>query len=393
MRRYRTQTLRIGGLDIPRIAIGVAVLAMVAALWVTLVTPVGAQDEGGGRHYGHCDAYGSQENAQAALNSTSDPIVMDILDHNDDGIACDNFDFAAGQYIDDGDAVMVVVCDESNGILVEVEEWIADGSLHFPSHRATDAEIAAGACAVTAPREPADVMVCGEATGEVFGVSQEAIDLGSLDFAYQLATDAEIAAGACEITVPAESQADTTGLGIRKYLCPSAEAFESGSADCELGPGVTFEVATEDGVVLGSCTTEISVIQTSEVATCYVLEVPYDTLLIIIEDTSTGPAGYVPLLNPQWMTIERPAPDAQDYTPTAVFVNIPAETGGDSDPTDGEDTEATTGEETGATTKVVTLPNTGAGIAAEGGHVNVLFGTAMLLLSGMSLMVRRTLVR
>ncbi|HEV2072731.1 MAG TPA: hypothetical protein VGR29_03730, partial [Thermomicrobiales bacterium] len=170
-----------------------------------------------------------------------------------------------------------------------------------------------------------------------------------------------------------DAQVDTTGLGIRKYLCPSAAAFESGSADCELGPGVTFEVATEDGEVLGSCTTEISVIQTSEVATCYVLDVPYDTLLIITEDTSTGPAGYVPLRNPQTMTIER-RPDAQDYAPTAVFVNIPAETGGD-----GEETEATTEEKTVTTTKVVTLPNTGAGSAAEGGHGTVLLGAAMLL--------------
>lgn len=106
---------------------------------------------GAQKDYGHCDAYGTQEDAQAALDTTTDPIVVDILDHNDDGIACDNFDFAAGDYIDDSDAVMVVVCDESNGILVEVEEWIADGSLHFPSHPATDAQIAVGACAVMAP--------------------------------------------------------------------------------------------------------------------------------------------------------------------------------------------------------------------------------------------------
>ncbi|HEV2073124.1 MAG TPA: hypothetical protein VGR29_05720 [Thermomicrobiales bacterium] len=125
-----------------------------------------AEHTGAQRDYGSCYSYATQESAQAALDTTTDPIVVDILDHNDDGIACDNFDYAAGDYIDDGDAVMVVVCDESNGILVEVEEWIADGSLHFPSHRATDAEIAAGECAVTAPVKtpPAEVPASGTTT-------------------------------------------------------------------------------------------------------------------------------------------------------------------------------------------------------------------------------------
>lgn len=45
----------------------------------------------------------------------------------------------------------IVLCDESSGRLVELPESIAEGALHFPAHLATEAEIAAGECEVTAP--------------------------------------------------------------------------------------------------------------------------------------------------------------------------------------------------------------------------------------------------
>lgn len=181
---------------------------------------------------------------------------------------------------------------------------------------------------------------------------------------------------------------DTIALGIQKYNCPTAAAFDAGSANCELGGGVTFEVATVDGEVLGTCTTEIGVVRTSEVAYCYVMGLPFDTELVITEDLSTGPAGYVPLENPKVMTIERPAPDAADFTPTAVFVNVLADA--DTDEGNGDET-ATDGE--GEAGEAVTLPNTGSGTAADGMPGNLFLGTAMLLLSGTSLLVRRQLFR
>lgn len=45
----------------------------------------------------------------------------------------------------------VVLCNEATGEIVELPKWIAEGALHFPAHPATDAEIAAGECAITAP--------------------------------------------------------------------------------------------------------------------------------------------------------------------------------------------------------------------------------------------------
>lgn len=68
--------------------------------------------------------------------------------------------------------------------------------------------------------------------------------------------------------------------------------------------------------------------------------------------------------------------------PTCTFFVIREDAGA---PTDEEKTEEPTGE--------VTLPSTGSGVAADGVHANILLGTAMLLLSGTSLMVRHKFVR
>lgn len=88
-----------------------------------------------------CGFFETQEDAQAALDS--DPSLAPTLDSDGDGIACDDA-FETG-----GPAV--VVCNEALGTLVEVSESALDqDSLDFPFHRATDAEITAGAC-VDAP--------------------------------------------------------------------------------------------------------------------------------------------------------------------------------------------------------------------------------------------------
>jgi hypothetical protein len=126
-----------------------------------------------------------------------------------------------------------------------------------------------------------------------------------------------------------EGGPDTIGLGIWAFNCPSAPAGDDAYAGCELGGGIIFAVATSGGASLGTCTTEVGVVQANEVAYCYVLDVPFDTELIITADASTVPAGYVPLANPQTMTIQQPGPDAQDFTPVVRFVNVPADTGND----------------------------------------------------------------
>lgn len=247
-------------------------------------------------------------------------------------------------------------------------------------------------------------------------------------------------AAALVINIPTEeAQADTIGLGIRKFNCPSAADFEAGSGSCELGAGVSFEVATADGETLGTCTTEIAVVQTTEVAICYVVDVPFDTPLVITEDVSTGPAGYVPLENPQTMTIQRPELEGQDFAPSVNFVNVPAETGNGDDGTDGGpvvvdpvscghfesqedaqayfdeyqlddpsvldpdgdgiacefafDEEASSGGDTDETTEVVALPKTGAGTAATGDQSNHVLAVTLMLASAMAMGMQRRLSR
>ena len=88
-----------------------------------------------------CGFFEAQEDAQAVVDG--DPGLGPTLDSDGDGIACDDAFETGGP--------VVVVCNEALGTLVEVSESALDqDSLDFPFHRATEAEITAGAC-VDAP--------------------------------------------------------------------------------------------------------------------------------------------------------------------------------------------------------------------------------------------------
>ncbi len=67
------------------------------------------------------------------------------LDPDGNGIACEHR-WPSGP--------TVVVRDEANGRLVEFSKGIVLGSVDYSSHRATDAEIAAGECAAGPPVTP-----------------------------------------------------------------------------------------------------------------------------------------------------------------------------------------------------------------------------------------------
>ncbi len=165
-------------------------------------------------------------------------------------------------------------------------------------------------------------------------------------------------AGALVINLPEdEAASETIGLIIDKVNCSSAAVFEAGRAGCELGVGVTFEVATTEGEVLGTCTTEAMTIQTEEVAACIIL-VPRGATVVVTEDLSTAPTGYAPMENPKTVTIRGDNPTPPDYTPRAVFVNLlvvgnepPAEEVPADEDSDGDD-------------DTVALPNTGTGFMA-----------------------------
>ncbi len=116
-----------------------------------LALGLGSIETGGAqRDYASCYWYATQEEAQAAFDAGNfDPVVADI---DGDGIACENFDFANGQYLPDEGRPVVVVCNEATGKLVEVSQSALDqDSLDFPFHQATEAEITAYKCAVTSP--------------------------------------------------------------------------------------------------------------------------------------------------------------------------------------------------------------------------------------------------
>ncbi len=302
--------------------------------------------------------------------------------------------FTSPAWAQSDEPARVTVCDEANGTLVDVSEEAANlGQLDFSYHLATADEIAAGACDVTAsgPEEPepgsdgetARVVVCNEANGTLVEVSEESANLGQIDFPYHLATADEIAAGVCAVTT---SEPDTISLTIFKFNCPNAATgnAEAGYAGCKPGGNATFQVATAGGNVLGSCTTEVGVVRETEVGYCYVGDVPFGTQLVITEDESTG---FVPLENPKTFTIERPGPGAADYTPTITFVNLPA-----ADLLTPEPTQATPEAEDEPDT-VTTLPETGTGTSVESsspGPLLVALSTLMMTAVGLRSLLRRS---
>ncbi len=253
-------------------------LAMLAMLVLGLIQPVGAQ-----RDYASCGHFETQEDAQAALEEN--PELATTLDSDGDGIACEELTTGGPVVVDpvscgffetqedaqaaldenpdlattldsDGDGIAcneygtgertIVVCDEWNGTLVELSEEIVPGSVDFPYHFATDAEIAAGTCAATRPVTPG-VVICNEALGTLVEVSQGALDQDALDFPFHRATDAEIAAGECATVVVcnevngrllevADTEGVLDGLDFPYHLATQAE-IEAG--ECEATAPVT----------------------------------------------------------------------------------------------------------------------------------------------------------
>lgn len=156
---------------------------------------------------------------------------------------------------------------------------------------------------------------------------------------------------------------------------PSAAAqeeinFDVGKFDCERNPeevgddisvpayifpdyctpasGVTFEVALENGDVIGSCTTDASGICS--------LSVPNEATVVVTEDVTTATAGYAPVENP--VTTR-----AVNEFAHAMFINVPQTT---------------------------ELPETGVGSAAPSSSSSLAgFTLAMLLCAALVVGVRR----
>jgi hypothetical protein len=103
---------------------------------------------------------------------------------------------------------------------------------------------------------------------------------------------------------------------INKYTCDRDPGDVSPIADnipdyCSPTAGVAFEVALEDGTVVGSCTTDAS-------GLCS-LQAPNEATVIVTEDTASSPAGTVPRENPITTQV------VTEFA-GAVFINLPETT-------------------------------------------------------------------
>lgn len=131
-----------------------------------------------------------------------------------------------------GEGSEVVVCNEANGSLLTVSsEAISQGTLDFPFHVATEAEIAANACGDDGDR--VEVVVCNEANGKLLTVSREAVDQGTLDFPFHLATDAEVAAGTCG---DGGSPSNETDSGKQTVSLPNTGSGTATAGDQSMHP-------------------------------------------------------------------------------------------------------------------------------------------------------------
>lgn len=115
-------------------------------------------------------------------------------------------------------------------------------------------------------------------------------------------------------------------LPIQAVSCDEPPA-DNPETPCGPTVGATFDVTSQGGEPLDSCTTEEATLEGGVVGFCSV-EVPFETTVIITENVATIPDGYVPVENP--ITFQIPAVKTD---PTIInFYNVPQD---DNDYTNG----------------------------------------------------------
>lgn len=128
-----------------------------------------------------------------------------------------------------------------------------------------------------------------------------------------------VALGSMTMTAPIAAQ-EEINFDIAKFDCERdpMEAGDDISLPGAITPdyctpvsGVAFEVALENGDVIGSCTTDESGICS--------LSVPFEATVVVTEDVTTGTAGYAPVENP--ITTQAVTEFAH-----AMFINVPETT-------------------------------------------------------------------
>ena len=219
-------------------------LALLVMLMMALIQPVGAQSDGTSPVYDYtsCGHFENQQGAQETLDE--DPALAEVLDGDGDGIACEE------AFNDDGQP-SVLVCNEATGTVVEVlAVAFHEGSLDFPYRQVTPAEGDSGECAAAAAAQEQEpsvdeggiVFFCNDATGDLIEIPSGQVDQVVFDFPASRATDDEIAAGECEITAPPAAPLVVCNLRSGALVEVSQGEFDEGTIDFPATPAEQGEI-------------------------------------------------------------------------------------------------------------------------------------------------------
>lgn len=113
---------------------------------------------------------------------------------------------------------------------------------------------------------------------------------------------------------------ETLVLGIGAFDC-DVDPTENQNANCVPNTGAEITVTLQSGEFIGSCTMEVFETPNGVGSVCVVEGVPADSTVIVTEDESTLPSGYVATENPQeFQTNEILSRDGEGYDVT--FTNV-----------------------------------------------------------------------
>lgn len=117
----------------------------------------------------------------------------------------------------------------------------------------------------------------------------------------------------------------TFTLSVGTTIC-DANPYETQGANCGPVDGVLVVVTLESGELVGSCTaTTVATPNGGALSGCGVEGVPFNATLIVSEDETTLPPGYMPVNSPQVYQSTDVIPGGGDG-PVLDIINIPVET-------------------------------------------------------------------
>jgi hypothetical protein len=260
-----------------------------------------------------------------------------------------------------------------------------DGSTFIWGNEIIDARGAFGPLAVHQPTLPS-----GYDSFVVTGAGVEFNEFG--DYVIRILADSPTASVTIYNFAPAPSGNDdgTFDMPIFKINCtvsrdqfPQVPIFLAPTDVCDPGPGIVFVVTDADtGELIGSCESVIADLPDPVFAYC-IVPVPYSSTVIVTEDISTAPAGYLPDQNDIFLVIPDGPPTGE--WGGAYFINFLQ--------TEEPAVEEPTGEEPDVEIPTIQLPNTGAGTTANSAESTGQLALIAALLGATAFSYRRRMRR